>query len=431
MISKILKSEFLKNVATMMTGTAIAQAIPILISPILSRLYTPEHFGVLALFVSISAVISVMVTGRYELAVMLPKEDKDAVAIIALSLLSTIIISGISLVILLFFSDDITVFFDEPAIANWLYFIPLVVLFAGIYQTFNYWSTRKKTFKINALSKISQTSAAGSSNILFGFLKFGEAGLILGFIFGQIAAALMLAFRAFSTIKQYFGKITFKDLLSNGKTYRNFPLFNMPHALLNTLSSNFPVLLLTRYFAISYIGSYNFSIYVILTPLTLISYTTAQVLYQKISSLSNAGDPVTPAIRKVVIQLVKIGLVPFLIVFAFTPWIFEIVFGSEWLDAGRYAQVLLPSFFMVFIVSTISFVPAALGHQRKALILEVIYFLLKLSAMIIGIYAEDFFLAIILFSIAGIGMLTYNLFWIFRIAKHHDLRLNSSKSIHL
>ena len=72
------KSEFGRNVLTLMTGTTIAQAIPIAISPILTRIYTPEDFGVFALYISISTIFAVIVTGRYELAIMLPKKNKDA-----------------------------------------------------------------------------------------------------------------------------------------------------------------------------------------------------------------------------------------------------------------------------------------------------------------------------------------------------------------
>ena len=133
------KSEFGRNVLTLMTGTTIAQAIPIAISPILTRIYTPEDFGLFAFYASIASIISVVATGRYELAIMLPKKDDDAINIVVLSILISFLVSLLSLIIVLVFNTQITNLLGNPEIANWLYFIPLTVLFTGIYQSFNYW----------------------------------------------------------------------------------------------------------------------------------------------------------------------------------------------------------------------------------------------------------------------------------------------------
>ncbi len=140
---KLHGSEFARNVGTLMSGTAIAQAIPVLVSPILSRIYSPDDFGILALFMAISIVISVISTGRYELAIMLPEEKRDASNILALAVILTFFTSIVTLILILILKGFIADFFDEPGIENWLYLIPLVVLFTGTYNTFNYWSTRR------------------------------------------------------------------------------------------------------------------------------------------------------------------------------------------------------------------------------------------------------------------------------------------------
>lgn len=147
-----------------MTGTAIAQAIPILISPILSRLYSPDDFAVLALFVSISTIIGIVATGRYEMAVMLPKEKRDALNIIALSGLIAVGVSLLTLLLVWLLHDQVVLFFKEPLIGPWLYMIPVVVLFTGLFRTLNYWSTRNKTFKRNAATRISQSTVASTTS---------------------------------------------------------------------------------------------------------------------------------------------------------------------------------------------------------------------------------------------------------------------------
>lgn len=172
-----------------MTGTTIAQAIPIAISPILTRIYTPEDF---ALYMAIASILSVVATGRYEMAIMLPKKDEDAINIVALSIAISFFVSFIPFLIVFIFNTQITELLGNPEISNWLYFIPVTVLLTGIYQSFNYWSNRKKQYKRLATSRVIQSSAASATNLGMGFGGFGTSGLILGQILGQSVAATIL-----------------------------------------------------------------------------------------------------------------------------------------------------------------------------------------------------------------------------------------------
>ncbi len=179
------KSEFSRNVLTLMTGTTIAQAIPIAISPILTRLYSPSEFGIFALYMSIASLLSVIATGRYELAIMLPKKKTDALNIVILSLVITITISIFAFLIVFFFNEEITILLENKNISNWLYFIPITVLFTGIYQSFNYWNSKQKQYKLIATTKVIQSTTTGTSNLSFGFAGYTFGGMILGGLFGQ------------------------------------------------------------------------------------------------------------------------------------------------------------------------------------------------------------------------------------------------------
>jgi len=174
------KSEFSRNVLTLMTGTTIAQAIPIAISPILTRIYTPEDFGLFALYISIALLFATAATGRYELAIMLPKKESDAVNIVFLSLLITLIITLLTLFIVFFFNQSITNILGNQDISSWLYFIPFTVFFMGLYQSLNYWNNRKKEYKRLAISRVVQSGVTGGANLGMGGLQFGASGLIVG-----------------------------------------------------------------------------------------------------------------------------------------------------------------------------------------------------------------------------------------------------------
>src|SRR5680860_1336201 len=133
-IKRILpKGEFNRNVLTLMTGTGIAQVIPLAITPILTRIYSPEQFGVFALFIAIASSLSIVATGRYELAIMLPRKDTDAANITVLSMIINCFVSSLLFIIAWQFNDQITNLLGSRAISTWLYFVPLTVFLNGIY----------------------------------------------------------------------------------------------------------------------------------------------------------------------------------------------------------------------------------------------------------------------------------------------------------
>ncbi|HIB85036.1 MAG TPA: translocase, partial [Chromatiaceae bacterium] len=182
------KSEFSHNVITLMTGTTLAQAIPIAISPILTRLYTPEDFGVLALYMAVTALVSAIATGRYELAIMLPKNDVDAANIVALTITVTSMISLVTLSVVMIYNTEITLLLGNPEISNWLYIVPLTVFLTGVYQSLNYWSNRKKHYKRLSTSRVLQSGTGAGASLSMGGAGFSSGGLIIGQIVGQSVA---------------------------------------------------------------------------------------------------------------------------------------------------------------------------------------------------------------------------------------------------
>ena len=148
------KSEFSKNVLTLMTGTTIAQAIPVAISPILTRIYTPDDFGVFALFMAITAIFGSISTGRYDLAIMLPKKDEDAINIFALGFIITSSISFVLLVVVFIFQEYFVFFLKNEEIGVWLYLVPVSVFFIGTFNILSYFNIRKKNYKRKSIVKL-------------------------------------------------------------------------------------------------------------------------------------------------------------------------------------------------------------------------------------------------------------------------------------
>ena len=237
-------SQVNKNIVTLMTGTSIAQALPIAISPILTRLYTPEEFGLFALYVAIASIAAVVVTGRYELAIMLPKENGAAINITSLALCLTCVLSSILFLLIIIFNKNITYLLGSPEISNWLYFIPLSTLLVGIYQSLSYWNNRQGSYKNMALSRVSQGSASATVQLSCGYKALGAAGLIGGHILGQAISTFLLLRIMFHHDKRELKQVSQKNIILQAKKYSHFPKFMIPGQLANVTSSYVPILLL-------------------------------------------------------------------------------------------------------------------------------------------------------------------------------------------
>ncbi len=417
MFSKILKSEFVRNVLTLMTGTAIAQAIQLLISPVLTRLYTPEDFGVLALFMSFVVIIGTISTARYELAIMLPKHKRDAVNILALSLIICTITSLLSLIIILIFKNQIILLLGFEELRIWLYFAPITIFFMGVYQAFNYWSTRNKTFTKNAISRVAQSSTVAATNISVGFVNTGPVGLILGAILGQIIGALVLSWKTLVNFNNFRKQLSFKLIKINAKKYSNFLKINTPHTFVNSLQDNGIVYVIIYFFSKIVLGSYSFAFRILKAPVGLIGGAMSQVFYQKASKAYHDKENIQPLILKMYKNLFLIGFPLFLILFLFTPDIFSFVFSEKWRMAGKIAQIIIPWIFLNFLASPVSSIAIIMNKQKEAMFITFADISLRIVALLIGGYYNDYKLSFILMSITCSMLLIYALFWYYRIAK--------------
>ena len=179
---------------TLVSGNTIAQIIPLLAEPFLTRLFPPEDFGLLALFISISSLFAVIATGRYELAIMLPSKEKEAINLAGLSFLVTIFTTVLSLLVVWIFNGPICRILSSESISTYLYLVPLVVFFTGLTQTLNYWFSRKKQFRKISVARIVQSSTAAGTGVGSGIMKMGTIGLISAQVLGSVFSAFYFPF---------------------------------------------------------------------------------------------------------------------------------------------------------------------------------------------------------------------------------------------
>lgn len=354
MINKLKpKSDFSRNVITLMTGTTIAQSIPIATSPILTRIYTPEDFGVFALFIAITSILATIANGRYELAIMLPKKDEDAINIFALGFIITCIMTIITFAVILIFNDYLTNLLVNKEIGFWLYFVPLALFFSGLFNILNYFNNRRKNYKDLRNTTILKSIILAVVQISVGFMKAGAIGLISGSLLSNMFANMKLA-RNILKDKMLLSKIKKVKIITLAKKYKDFPKFSMPAGLLNSSATNLNNTLIPSFFNLSTLGYYSLVDRVLSMPSSLISSSIGQVFFQQASSEKKKTGSAHAIFKRTTIKLILLGFPIFFTLYFVVEDIFVIVFGENWSIAGTYAKILIPLFFVRFIVSPLT-----------------------------------------------------------------------------
>jgi len=415
------KSEFRRNVLTLMTGTSIAQAIPIVLSPILTHLYSPENFGTFALYLAIISVLSNITTGKYDMAIILPKKDSDAINIMFLAMTLSLIISVTILALTFIFEKHIIGVFNNQTLEAILYYIPISIFIFSINQTLNCWINRKKYYKKLAFSRIIQNSSIAGISLILGFLKLLNLGLILGQVIGQLISSIFLFQAICNKDRKNFYKIKKLKVLILAKKYVNFPKYLIFAHGINGLSQYSAIFLLSIFFNSATVGFFMLTQRVIGIPMSLIARSIADIFRQE-ASFKYANDKECKDIYlKTLKKLFLVATVPFSVFFIIAPELFAFVFGEEWRTSGEYARILTLMYYFEFLTTPLSNMFLIAEKQIIDLNWQICLFLLVALSFVIGGYIyKDIALSLILFNVAYSIMYTINLFLSFKFAKGNN-----------
>lgn len=363
-IRAFLGAEFNRNVLTLMTGTGLAQLIPLAVMPVLARIYTPEQFGVFALFVAVVSPLSVISTGRYELAIMLPRKGGDATNLAALSVVISLLVSAVLFACMCAFNRPISNALGNQAMSTWLYLVPLAVLLNGIYANLNYWSNRHKLYFLMAHRRVLQSGGTATVQLGLGLMRAGAGGLVIGLISGQTLAIGLMANMMHRHCPRYWRAIDARKMWALAKRYKSCPQFLVPAHALGALATQLPAIFINTTFGLSAAGFFMLAERVVALPLSLISASIGDVFRQEIAERFHAGENCRRQFLSTLRKLTAIATPPFLILLFCAPALFAIVFGERWRIAGEYAQLMCPMFYLRFISNPLSLVAIVAQRNR-------------------------------------------------------------------
>ncbi len=416
-IRNIWESEFFKNVATLISGTTFAQAFSVIIYIVLSRIYTEEDFGVFGLYMNILNITIIFSTAKYELAILLPKSDRESVNLLGLSGLISVGVSLALLLLVIPFNDLICRWLGNDTISTWLYFIPLSTLLVGLFTAFRNYSNREKRYKLIAGANIGQSLGNSLLKLVLGLVIVGAAGLIFGVVFGQLIGFLVF-FGVHARInRKKTSWLKFSEMKRLGKQYNLFPRYNMWQGLINNISGALPVFVFASSFSTAIAGLYTFGYMILYRPVSLVANAFYQVMFQRFVEKQHQGAPILPEVLLFIKRTIQVSLIPFILVGIFAPEIFGFIFGEKWIEAGRYAQIVIPWIFMVGLVMPLSFIPDLYKKQRVAMIIDGVRLITRLAGLVVGVMMENVYIGLGLYSGASTLMIAYSLFWYIRLVK--------------
>ncbi len=360
---------FGRNVSVIAGGTALAQALGLASAPILTRLYHPMDFGVLQIFLSLLTVLVVVSAGRYEVAVLLPEDEQSAIEIVCVALVcvcATVMITA-SLVLLCryhWFLPKSTL-----SLRRWLWLLPVSVAGGGLYQTISFWAMRKHQYNQIAASKFAQVGTQTLAQVGLGIGGYGVVGLLLGDALGRMMGSGRFLSQLLRDHSGELRNVQPGRMWNFASKYREYPLVSVWGALVNASGLAVPALLLAQFYGTQGTGWFALVNRVLAAPAALIGASVSQVYISSAAKLSRDNPTgLMQLFLRTSKRMLLLGLVPCTLFVLAAPFLFLVVFGVAWREAGLYARYLAPMFYLGFVSAPVTMTLVVLERQRAQLV---------------------------------------------------------------
>lgn len=386
MIKFIRINDFYKNILLVLSGSVLAQLIVLLSTPILTRIYTPENFGVYQLFLSVVSVITIIGTARYELAIIIPKYKTEAIHILCLSIALSVIISFSLLIGVLFLECYYVNFLTNIEFEKYRLYLPVYTLLVCFYQSFYMWFVREKEYYIISRGLVVFSLCNIALCLILYVLPHCENALIVAVILARLVVVLYFLYFFIKKYRKYIKLMQLKKIIKIGEKYNNFPKYMIFGSGVDALSSSMPTFLLNNFFGIINTGYYSLANQCLNIPSSLVSKSIGDVFRQEASRIYQKEKKCTKFYLENLKILVKVSLFFSCVIFFFAPDIFSVIFGEQWRVSGEYAKILVLMFGFGIIASPLSNIYVIAQQQRIYTGIQGLYFLSALLSFMIGGY---------------------------------------------
>ncbi|MCP3032937.1 oligosaccharide flippase family protein [Halobacillus sp. A1] len=398
-LKKINQSRIGKSIFLVAGGTVFAQLIHLIFTPIITRVYSPDEFGVLTTYTTILGLLS-LVAFKYEIAIPIAKSNKIAINILALSIIIlSVYVAAISF-ILFYMGDWLLKFFSSETIVNYWYAIPVGIFLLGLYKILYSWASREKDFSSISKTAVGQSLAGNLFKIFTGIMGAGGLGLILGNVIGQSAGTLTLS-RTLLRKNNLLKNVNGRRMRWCINRYKDFPIYNLPTHIISTLGEKAPVLFFTSFYGTQVVGLYGLAYMIVRLPMSLIGKAVGDVFYAEAASEGRKNPKKLKILsNKILFKLALVGLIPLIVLLLFGPFLFSFVFGDKWSESGEYARIISVSLFFILVFAPVSRVYEVFEKQRLRFSIDIIRLILILIAFsVTALFDLNSYTSILLYTI--------------------------------
>jgi len=398
----------------MVGGRTLSQAIPILLTPLLTRIYSPGEFGIFAAYSTIVSIVSLISSGRYCLAILLPSEEEKSKYLVFTSSLLTIIVSTVFSLFLFLYGDIFFNILNIEILKKYIIILPLNILFVGLYESLFYYVLRTKNYKFFSLNVIIQALVLIATRLSFGFLGFTEIGLIISYLISY-AISYAILFIKLNVLKFFIISIkNIKYIKSLLFEYIKFPKYSLFSDTLAMFTNSAPNMLINNIFGNTSAGYYSLTETILDAPIWFITSSVGDVFRQEASEQYRKNGTCLNVFNKTAKSLFLLGSIPFILIFLIVPFLVPYIFGEEWEPTGNFIRIFSIMYYAKFVVTPISYVNYIIDKQRYYVFFQVIKFLSIAIGFTIGYVTNDLYLGSISWSI----LLTTSYFVIFFISRN-------------
>lgn len=411
-----LKSKFIKQFMTLLSGSVIGELILFLVMPLLTRLYPEELFGLFFIYASLSGVMRVIAGLRMEMALVLPEKDSHAINLLALGFVFNLLINIFLFFCISIFYDFINRISGSDSLGFWLYILPVSSFLLAGFELFSAWSNRTEKYKYISAGKISKSIGTGGSQAAFAAAGRLNSGLFFGVIIGQFASFAVIFYLNSKSLVKNLKYMSVRRSLALLRKYRDIPVFNTLLSIVSVVSGQLPLLFLGFYFGAEVAGLFGLAMR-IAGPANMISDAVGRVFFKKSSDIANEDADLYSFVKKVVLNLSKISVFIFSLVF-FVSFFLEEIFGEGWEKAGIYTRLLIPWLMLRFAAAPVSWIITVVNKQKALFIINIILTVMRVGVILLsrflGLSSK---LAVFAFSMVGAVYSLFLIVYIFKISK--------------
>lgn len=329
------RRQYLKHFMIILSGNSAAQAINLLSYPLLTRLYTPHAFGVFAMFVAAAAVPGVIACGRFDLAVTTaPKAGRYGILWLCIAIaigIGCLSIGGGALYWYLIGQGPSLLI---PPLLG------LTVTLTGVCTAQSMFLIRHDRYRAQSLSVIFRTGGAVLSQIALGLMAATSMSLILGFVFGLLAQALIQGIVIAARLDPKRPRL--REMRAMFYRFRRQVTVDIPSSLLSGFSNNLLTFLLAGLYSTRTVGFYSIGNRLAVVPLQLFNDALSQTFFQKAARARELKGHFWDEMKFSLVTsgLLSVAVLAAIVLFA-RPFI-TIYLGKQWAPAADMLIILAP-----------------------------------------------------------------------------------------